>query len=226
MTNTVNNLDPETAPRTVAGLAQFSGYQLQKLAEKLGMTATPETEAAILRTGKQERAEKVARGLEAWDKAHGHAVPATPTSPVAQPARVAPSNGAPPAPGAVIKQPVAPGGAPAPAVSGRKRSPVTATPAAAPAAALAAAPAPVPTGNFPVTTVDLTPALSELNTIKASVAGLSKTVLDLQQQNERLRGKLDAIMFMISQIGEQTVGVPAQEFLNDAVGFVAKQGKE
>lgn len=214
--STINNLDIATAPRTAAGLAQYTGYQLQKLAEKIGMMATPEAEAALLITNRPERAVLVAEGLTAWDKVHG-TVAAPATQPVAAPV-VRPVAVAPPAPGPVVKQPVAPGGSPAPAIGGRRpRTPaVTATPAAENQPAEPAA---------PCVTIDLKPVLDGIATNKASLQGLSKTVLDLQKQNELLRGKLDAVMFMLSQLGEQTMGISAQDFLNDAVDFAAKQGK-
>lgn len=198
----VRTLTIETAPRDVPGLCQWSSYALLKFAEEIGLTAEPSAAAAFARFGRSERAEHISAALKAYDAKNG-GVPAA-----AQPAQqVAPAAPVPPA------APAAPGGAPAPAVTGRKpRNSGAAAPAqpAQPPATAAGSVDPAAIGM--IATIK-----DELAVVKANTEGLGKNVLDLSKQIEQLgvlHQKADATIWLLGQIAEAVVGG------EDANGFV------
>jgi hypothetical protein len=196
-------LEIATAPRGVPELCQHSNYELLKFAESIGMLPDEQVHAAFQRLPRTERAEQVVAALKAYDAKNGGApAQAAPTTP--EPA--APQS---PAQAAAPTQPTT-----TPAVSGRKprNSAASQTPA---------------TGSTPPAqqvdpqALGMIAALrDDLQVVKANVEGMGKNMLDLLRYGEQqttVNQKLDAIVWMLGQIGESVIGgAEAPQFIDDA----------
>jgi len=226
MTAAVRVLEVATAPRDVPTLCQHSAYALYKFAEKIGMCADPSADAAFQHLSRADRAEQVSAALRAIDaKSGGAPAPQMQAPPPPAPTQVQYQPAAP-------QGPVAPGGAPAPAVSGRKPRNTAAAQQVATPPGQQAAPQPQPMAPQgpavdPAALGMIAAMKDELAVVSANVKALSTHMFSLSKQIEQLGGngvKIDAIIFMLAQIGENSLGAPAQDLINDAFKS-AQQGK-
>ena len=212
----VTSLTIETAPRGVPELSVKTGYELLRFASSIGMLPTPESDAAFQRLPRSERAEQIAAALKAYDAKHGGTpTTAQPATPMQTPAPVAPAVATPePAAQPTPVEPPAPAQPSAPAtVTGRK-----------PRNSGAAAPTP----TQPQPSIDpgigmIAGLRDDVQTIKANVDGIGKSVFELSRQGEQqavLTQKMDAIIWMLGQLAESVIGggglVESQQFIDDA----------